>query len=297
MLLENLQTDIFLTLASYFVFLLCCVATTLFSFKLTHYLIMGYIVKNKKYDYLFKIKIKDNHFCFYKFRLPFCSFLAVQQAKIPFNSFNHDPDHTSSSLIPQLILFNFKMRNSLFCQNINNGGCGFFAYYTIQKLNELAKQDSNLKSESIRFVFINSNNNNDTNLEPLNIDYNLELSEQFTQLHSSSWKHILVAFTYCNKQFYLDEHRLFSEHQNFVYDLFDNLYIANSNNFQLIKNNVTFDLLEATVTMDNDNNMLFPYCNNDALKPDNLNKLVTKDVSFADIKTELLFFLNQISLK
>lgn len=81
MLLENLQTDIFLTLASYFVFLLCCVATTLFSFKLTHYLIMGYIVKNKKYDYLFKIKIKDNHFFFINFDCHFVHFLLFNKLK------------------------------------------------------------------------------------------------------------------------------------------------------------------------------------------------------------------------
>lgn len=294
-MLENWQSYIFSVLVSYFAFLFLWIVL-LFVFKLMYDLIMIYIVKNKKYDYLFKIEIKDNHYYFYKFRLPLCSFFAAQQAKIPINSCNNN--FASASLISQLVLLNFKMRNSLFCQNINNGGCGLFAYYTFQKLNELAKKDSNLKAESIHFVFINSNNKNINNpkCSSLNIDYKSDLSEQFNQLHNSSWNHILVAFTYCDKQFYLDGHRLFSDHLNFVNDRFDDSYITTSNNFQLIENNVTFDLLKTTVTIDNDNKMRYPYWNDEALKPDNLNKLFTKNVSFADIKTELLFFLNQICL-
>lgn len=129
--------------------------------------------------------------------------------------------------------------------NINQGGCGFFAYHMFNKLIELQQKNDLLKSKlkNIKLeIFEYKMNENDIEKNCLFIDYRLSEKEQILQLIKQQHLlgHIFVSFLYNKRKYYVD-----------VYNLFHSTKLPSI--FKKVKHNITIDFLKTMISFDEQN--------------------------------------------
>ena len=148
------------------------------------------------------------------------------------------------SLLSALKKLNIDLYDLLMA-NINQGGCGFFAYHMFNKLIELQQKNDLLKSKlkNIKLeIFEYKMNENDIEKNCLFIDYRLSEKEQILQLIKQQHLlgHIFVSFLYNKRKYYVD-----------AYNLFHSTKLPSI--FKKVEHNITIDFLKTIISFDEQN--------------------------------------------
>lgn len=161
-----------------------------------------------------------------------------------FDRYINNQSSTSVSLILHLKKLNLDLDDSNIAQNINQGGCGFFAYHMFNKLVELQQSDffkSKLKNIKLEFFTYRMDTNHLSKLD-LIINYDCSEKEQIEQLvkQQALLGHIFVSFLYNKRKYYIDGNNLFHSTE------LPSIFIK-------VKHNITIDFLKTMISFDEQN--------------------------------------------